>query len=110
MFDSDFYTEVLPQLVKTECAIGNSDVPVVELRLADGTMLDVCHILYLGPGWLAAACYPFGGPSSPLVTEFIRYDFVTRVTVSVQDTQKRQLGFDLLKSGTARLIGSQGPG
>jgi len=107
MFDSDFYTAVLPDLIKDVCPAGLSDVPIVELRIADGTILDVCHILYLGPSWLAAACYPSLGPSSQMITEFVRYEFITRVTVSLQEIQTRKLGFDLLKSSTARLIGPQ---
>lgn len=44
MFDQTFYATVLPDLVKAECAGQPGTVPVVELRLVDGTTLDVCHI------------------------------------------------------------------
>jgi len=103
MFDSDFFTTV--DLVKADCAVQPEGVSVVELRLADGTILDVCHVLFLGPGWLAAACYPFHGPHSRLMTEFVCYEFVTRISVSVQQVQTRRLGFDLQKSSSLRLIG-----
>lgn len=104
MFDQTFYATFLPDLVKAECAVQPGTVPVVELRLVDGTTLDVCHIPYLGPGWLAAACYPAQAPSAALTTEFVRYDLVTRITVSLQESQTRQLGFDLARNSAARSI------
>ena len=110
MFDANFYSTVLPDLVKAECAAGTSDVPVVEARLADGTTLDVCHIIFLGPDWLAAACYPSRGPSARLTTEFVRYDLVTRLTVSVQEAHTRKLGFDLVRNSAAMRIGIQPSG
>ena len=106
MFDSDFYATVLPDLIKSECAAEPGSVPVVELRLSDGTTLDVCHILALGPGWLAAACYSSDGPPAALTTEFVRHELVMRITVSMQGAPARhQLGFDVSRNSAARRIG-----
>ncbi len=81
MFDQTFYATVLPDLVKAECAVQ--------------------------PGWLAAACYPPGGPTSRLTTEFVRYELVTRITVSVQEAQTRKPGFDLVRNAAARRVAPQ---
>jgi hypothetical protein len=49
MFDAEFYQAMLPDAVTQQCQMKPGHVPVVELHLADGTTLDLCHIVSLAP-------------------------------------------------------------
>lgn len=48
IFDPNFYREVLPERVTEECHGHPEAVPVVNLHLASGRILDLCHIVHLG--------------------------------------------------------------
>ncbi len=92
MFDSQFYATALSNLVRGVCA-GRSDcTPVVQLHLADGTVLDICDVLQLSDGWLGLA-YHRDGTCTGSDFAFLPHAVVTRVSVSLQPAQDRKLGF-----------------
>lgn len=51
--DAHFYARVLPDRVVAQCQGNPGAVPVVNLHLANGRVLDLCHIMHLTERWFA---------------------------------------------------------
>jgi hypothetical protein len=93
MFDAAFFQTVFPERLQVQCQAQPERVPVVELHLADGTKLDVCHFAFLAESWLAVAYYRDGRSDPELDTAFLPYGLIARVTVSLHPIESRKLGF-----------------
>ena len=104
MFDPGFYQTVLPDRVKQQCAMQSGHVPVVEFRLADGTALDVCHIVHLADKWLAVAYFRDASACQEMDLAFFGYEMVARVTLSMHDPRSRRLGFEIGQPETPRTV------
>jgi hypothetical protein len=92
VFDGDFYRSVLPQLIAGQGRKRGSDVPVVELRLADGIALDLCKILRLAERWMCVSYYRDSSCHDEDIA-FVPYGAVARVQVSMHAPDRRRLGF-----------------
>lgn len=90
MFDAAFFKTVFPERLQVQCQAQPDGVPVVELHLADGTKLDVCHVAFQAESWLAVAYYEDGRGEPELDTAFLPY---TGVTVSLHPRSSRKAGF-----------------
>ena len=104
MFLIDFYKAVLPDRIERECQQQPDRVPVVQFRLTDGTVLDVCHIVHLADSWLGVAVFRDPATCEDMDVTFLPYEAVIRVTLSLYDPAARRIGFDTAKS--ARSAGS----
>jgi hypothetical protein len=93
VFDADFYRSVLQQLVSRESA-DREAVPVVELRLSDGTVLDVCQIMRLDERWMALSYYRDPGDCRDQDVAFVPYGAVARIHLSIHPPGRRTLGFN----------------
>ncbi len=95
MFDANFYRSALPERVEQQCAMKTGQIPVVELRLTDGTTLDICHIIHLAEPWFAVAYYRYPANCDDMNLAFLPYQVVARVVLSMHDPRSRRLGFNL---------------
>jgi hypothetical protein len=95
MFDANFYRTVLPGWVKTQCEGRPEGVPVVELRLADGAALDLCHIVSLDGQWMAVSHFRDIETCDDMDLAFLRYETVTRIGLSMHDPKSRRIGFNV---------------
>ena len=95
MFDAGFYRDVLPDRVTRECQGNPLAVPVVNLYLANGTTLDLCHIVDLSEHWLAVQHFRDTQSCSEMDLAFLPYELVTMVAVSLHHQGTRRLGFSL---------------
>ena len=100
MFDAQFYAAVLPQLVIGACTGRPDCTPVVQLHLADGTILEVCDVLQVAEGWLGIAYHRDGTCTGNDFT-FLPHGVVTRVNVSLHPAEARRIGFQHGKTGRA---------
>ncbi len=95
MFDVNFYRTVLPERVKAECHSRPGQVPVVQLYLATGRELDLCHIVHLADTWLAVQYFRDAESCEDMDTAFLPYELVAMVTVSLYHPERRRLGFKI---------------
>lgn len=93
MFDAAFFQTVFLERLRLECQAQPDRVPVVELHLADGTKLDICHIALLAESWLAVAHFRDAKNDPELDTAFLPYGLIARVSVSLRPLASRKLGF-----------------
>jgi len=105
VFDPRFYESVLPDRVRQQCVMQPGHVPVVEFRLTDGTLLDVCHIVHLDEKWLAVAFFRDASSCQDMDLALFGYELVTRVILSMHDPHSRSLGFQLDRQPQASQIG-----
>jgi len=99
-FGPSFFLSVLDDRVREQCDQHPESVPVVELHLGDGTMLDLCHVPGLGPQWLAAQFYRDRETCEEMDVTFVPYGLITRVTISMWHRNQRTAGFDLDRTGS----------
>src|SRR5574341_1750905 len=110
VFDAGFYRTVLPWWIRTQCEGKLRGVPVVELRLADGAVLDVCHLVNLADQWMAISHFRDAETCDDMDMAFIRYETVMRINVSMHDPKSRRIGFDVTKSPVTGIPGAAAAG
>ena len=65
----------------------------VLLHLADGAILDLCHIEQLFPDWMAGRVYWDPKTCDRMDLVFVPYALITRVTFSLPSIHERRIGF-----------------
>ncbi len=96
-FGAMFFLRQLGSFARDRCPDPAEGLPVVHLHLADGEILDICHIIGVAPTWLVLAVNEFEGTSGgpTMRTEFIPYAMVQRVTIRPGHVGGHRVGFDL---------------
>lgn len=94
-FGPAFFATVLADRVRAACEGQPDHVPVVELQLADGLTLDLCHVPGTGPQWAAVQAYRDRETCEEMDLVFVPYALITRVTVSMWHPNQRPIGFQL---------------
>lgn len=95
MFDADFYRTFLPGWVLKECREHPGDLPVVKLYLANGTVLDLCHIVSLADSWFSVQYFREAETCTDMDIAFLPYELVTFATVSLHHPSSRRMGFNI---------------
>ena len=93
-FGPGFFATQLGGLVRERCPDPAEHIPSVELHLAEGTVLDVCHVIGLAPTWVALAVYEDRKRSHDAMrTELVAYATILRVTIRAGRSQDPPIGF-----------------
>jgi hypothetical protein len=95
-FGPAFFMTHLRAFVAETCANPVAGLPAVEIQLADGEVLDLCHIVGVTPQWVALAVNEAEpDKSKPLIrTDIVPYATITRVTLRDARPEATHLGFD----------------
>jgi hypothetical protein len=109
MFDAEFYRATLPDMLRTQCEGRPEMVPVIELHLANGRTLDVCHILHLGSDWMACAYFRAVETCDDMDVAFLPYGLVGMITLSLHPLSTRRLGFSVSQAPTVPIAGVTAP-
>ncbi len=104
-----FFLEQLRAFVRDRCPPPGEGLPVLELHLVDGEVLDVCHVIGLASTWLALAVHEKGvSASAPTMrTELVPYDLISRVTIRSARPEGPHLGFDYARASES--VGAPAP-
>jgi hypothetical protein len=94
-FGPAFFATVLNDRVRATCDGHPDAVPVVELHLADGLTLDLCHVPAVEALWLGVAAYRDRETCEDMDLVFVPYTMITRVTISMWHRSQRPIGFSL---------------
>lgn len=94
-FGPAFFATILADRVRAACEGQPEHVPVVELQLADGLTLDLCHVPGIEPQWLAVQAYRDRETCAEMDLVFVPYALITRVRVSMWHPNQRPVGFQL---------------
>ena len=93
-FGASFFVNQLRRFVRDRCPEPSEHLPIVELHLADGEVLDVCHVIGLSPWWVALAARERSEPGAAMRTEVVPYDVILRITIRPSRANGKQFGFD----------------
>lgn len=95
-FGPQFFVGQLRAFARDRCPDPAEALPVVELRLVSGEVLDVCHIIGLAPSWVALAVRDGERASGAVAmrTELVPYEIIMRVTIRATRERSPHIGFD----------------
>src|SRR3990172_9517764 len=96
-FGPAFFLDQLRAFVRDRCPNPREGLPAVQLHLADGGALDVCHVLAVSPTWVALAITEVerAVSAAPMRTEFVPFGMISRVTVRSGARGEHHAGFNL---------------
>jgi len=94
-FGPSFFLSVLPDRIAVACDAQPRQVPVVWIRLAEGTLLDLCHVPALTPQYLVASAYRDAETCDDMDIVFVPYPLITWVKIALFEPTRRSLGFRL---------------
>ncbi len=97
-FGAGFFSTAFRERVGTLCRQRPDEAAVVLVQLADGCVLDVCHIELITRRWMMAAVFRDGADCEGMDTALVPYGMITRITFSRRKASERRLGFQLEKS------------
>jgi hypothetical protein len=95
MFDRQFFSTILPEHVRAEVAANSGKVPIIELYLNSGAVLDLCHVVRLSDAWLAVAHFCHDDTPEETGVAFLPYGTILRVALTMRDENERQIGFSM---------------
>lgn len=83
----------LAAYVRERCPDPGEALPQVELHLHDGSVVDVCHVIAVGPRWVAIAARD-PGARARMHTVLLPYEAIGRVTIRAAGAQGQAPGFE----------------
>lgn len=91
-----FFLGQLAAFVRERCPDPAEHLPRVDLRLADGEVVAICHVIAVGPRWVAVAARDrdVGEHGMTMRTELIPYELIARVTISGASSRGHGIGFE----------------
>jgi hypothetical protein len=94
-FGPMFFASQLRVFVRDCCGGADDHHPVVQVLLADGALLDLCHVIGVASGWVALAVRDEDHPrdESRRRTELVPYRAIERVTIKPQRGEAGGIGF-----------------
>lgn len=101
-FGPDFFLGQLRAFARDRCPDPAEGLPVVQLHLMGGEVLDLCHVIGLAPAFVALAVREPGGAVA-MRTELVPYQIITRVTIGSAGEHGR-VGFN--HEHPAHILGS----
>jgi len=108
-FGPGFFLKQLGAFIRDRCPDPETNLPGLYLHLADGAVLDVCHIIGIAPAWVALAVRQEDRQSSgpTMRTELVPYSMVVRVTIRAGQHGEAHIGFDLGREPS--MVAAPGP-
>lgn len=105
-FGPVFFLTHLRAFVRDHCPDPAEGLPAVELALADGGRLRLCHVIGVAPAWVALAVVDEDSAGERTMrTEFVPYASISRVGVRPTSSDDPGIGFS--QSGTPVLLGER---
>ena len=91
-FGPSFFLRQLARFVRDHCPTPEEHLPMVQVRLADGEVLDVCHIIGVSPRWVILAVRNAAGHQG-MVIEIVPFELVRRISISARRADGASIGF-----------------
>ena len=92
-FGPSFFLGHLGRFVRDRCPEASENLPLVEVRLANGETLDVCHIIGVSPRWVMLAVRDATSHRDGMAVELVPYEIVHRVGIATRHGEGSSIGF-----------------
>ncbi len=93
-FGPGFFLGQLRAFARDRCPDPAEGLPAVQIHLATGEVLDLCHVVGLGPAFVALAVVEGEGERRRMRTELVPYQLVVRVSIHPPGV-RGHVGFDV---------------
>ena len=99
-FGPSFFMRQLRAFIRDRCPDPSEALPSVQIHLAEGDIIEICHVIGIAPRWMAlAAIEEHCATAAPAMrTEVIPYALISRVTVRPYRPEPGRVGFDAGRS------------
>ena len=92
-FGPSFFLLHLARFVRDSCPDPAERLPAVQLHLADGDTLDVCHCIGVSPRWALLAVPDTTGHREGMAIECVPFQLIQRVSIHTRRPEGTSLGF-----------------
>ena len=92
-FGPSFFLGHLGRFVRDRCPDPNENLPVVQVHLATGEILDICHIVGVSPRWAMLAVRESAGHEDGMAIELVSYELIQRVSIRTRRAGSASIGF-----------------
>jgi len=93
-FGPGFFLGQLRGFARDRCPDPAEGLPAVQIHLATGEVLDLCHVVGLGPAFVALAIAEGEGEPRRMGTELVPYQLIARVSIHAP-AGRGHVGFDV---------------
>ena len=93
MFGPSFFLGQLGRFVRDHCPSPEEHLPMVEIRLADGQTLDLCHIVGVSPHWVVLAIRDPASRQHDMAIELVPFEMVRGVRIHARHAEGSAVGF-----------------
>jgi hypothetical protein len=83
----------LGRFVRDHCPDPDEHLPLVQLRLADGQTLDLCHIIGVSPRWVMLAVRDSSAHPSDMAIEIVPFQMIQGVRIRPRHADGVSVGF-----------------
>lgn len=92
-FGPSFFLGHLGRFVRDRCPDPKENLPLVEVRLADGETLEICHIIGVSPQWVMLAVRDPANHRDGMAVELVPYAMIRHVRIGTRRTGGPSMGF-----------------
>ena len=92
-FGPSFFLGHLGRFVRDRCPEPTERLPLVQVRLADGDTLDVCHIIGVSPRWVMLAVHDKTDQCDEMAIELVPYELIRRIAIASRRSATASIGF-----------------
>ena len=92
-FGPSFFLGDLGRFVRDRCPDAAEQLPVVQIRLADGETLALCHIMGVSPRWVMLAVHDGATHGEGMAVELVPYEIIRRVYIGTRRAEGAAVGF-----------------
>ena len=92
-FGPSFFLGYLARFVRDHCPDPAEKLPVVQLVLADGAIVNVCHIIGVSAKWVMVAARDMAAHQDEMAVELLPYPLIQRVSIRARRGESASIGF-----------------
>ena len=92
-FGPSFFLGHLGRFVRDHCPDPEENLPTVQIRLADGTTLDLCHTIGVSPHWVVFAVRDAATRHEGMAIEIVPFELIRSVAIRTRHGEGGAVGF-----------------
>jgi hypothetical protein len=92
-FGPSFFLGHLGRFVRDHCPDPEEHLPMVQIRLADGQTLDLCHIIGVSPRWVMLAVRDAASRQDDMTIDLVPFEMIQGVRIRTRHGGGASVGF-----------------